>query len=198
MSRIEQIIGEIEEFVEQAKPYPLSSTKVVVNKEELSELLVELRLQIPSEVKQYQKIISNQEAILNDAKGQADRMVSEANRMTEQLVDEHEIMQKAYATANKLIEDANKQAQDIVDHAANDSDAIKISSIRYTDDMLKSLQAIISHTMENSQSKFEQLQTTLKSSYDIVSSNRQELASSGEVQDDGDRNNSGQDDPDNI
>ena len=94
MSRIEQIIGEIEEFVEQAKPYPLSSTKVVVNKEELSELLVELRLQIPSEVKQYQKIISNQEAILNDAKGQADRMVSEANRMTEQLVDEHEYGRK--------------------------------------------------------------------------------------------------------
>jgi len=181
MSRIEQIIGEIEDFIEQAKAYPLSSTKIVVNKEELSELLVELRLQIPSEVKQYQKIISNQEAILNDAKTQANNMVAEANRMTEQLVDEHEIMQKAYATANKLIEDANRQAQGIVDRANSDAGNIRKASIRYTDDMLKSLQTIINHTLENSQNKFDALQTTLKSSYEIVSSNRQELASSQEI-----------------
>jgi cell division septum initiation protein DivIVA len=177
MSRIEQIIGEIEDFVEQAKPYPLSNTKIVVNKEELGEMLVELRLQIPSEVKQYQKIISNQEAILNDAKAQADSMVAEANRMTEQLVDEHEIMQKAYATADKLIEDANNQAQAILDNATEQANAMKVSSIRYTDDMLKSLQTIINHTLTEAQGKFESLQSSLQSSYEIVSSNRKELAS---------------------
>lgn len=182
MSRIEQIIGEIEEYIDQAKPYPLSNTKIVVNKEELSEMLVELRLQIPSEVKQYQKIISNQEAIINDAKSQADSMVAEANRMTEQLVDEHEIMQKAYATANKMIEDANAQAQGIVESATGEANNIKVSSIRYTDEMLKSLQTIINHTMDNAQGKFDQFQAALKSSYDIVSSNRSELASSGQTE----------------
>ena len=34
-------------------------------KKELEELLVELRLRIPDEIKKYQKIISNQEAILS-------------------------------------------------------------------------------------------------------------------------------------
>jgi cell division septum initiation protein DivIVA len=179
MSRIEQIIGEIEDYIEQCKPYPLSNTKIVVNKEELGELLVELRLQIPSEVKQYQKIISNQEAIINDARSQANSMVAEANRMTEQLVDEHEIMQKAYTQANKLIEDANTQAAGILDSANNEANNIRVSSIRYTDDMLKSLQTIINHTMEGTQSKFDGLQATLKSSYDIVTSNRRELASTG-------------------
>ena len=43
-SRIEQIIEEIEEFVESCKYQPLSTTKIVVNKEELEELLRELRL----------------------------------------------------------------------------------------------------------------------------------------------------------
>ena len=43
-SRIEQIIEEIEEFVESCKYQPLSTTKIVVNKEELEELHSELRM----------------------------------------------------------------------------------------------------------------------------------------------------------
>lgn len=69
MSRIEQLIGEIEEYIDSCKFQPLSNTKILVNKEELEELLVELRLRIPDEIKKYQKIISNQDAILNEAPG---------------------------------------------------------------------------------------------------------------------------------
>ena len=43
MSRIEQLINEIEEYIDSCKFQPLSTTKIIVNKEELDELLVELR-----------------------------------------------------------------------------------------------------------------------------------------------------------
>ena len=97
VSRIEQLINEIEEFIDSCKYQPLSNTKILVNKEELEELLVELRLRIPDEIKKYQKIISNQDAILNQARSQADAMLQEANAQTNELVNEHEIMQKAYS-----------------------------------------------------------------------------------------------------
>ena len=71
-SRIEQIIEEIEEYVDSCKFQPLSSTKIVVNKEELEELLRELRMKTPDEIKRYQKIISNKDAILADAQSKAD------------------------------------------------------------------------------------------------------------------------------
>ena len=103
VSRIEQLINEIEEFIDSCKYQPLSNTKILVNKEELEELLVELRLRIPDEIKQYQKIISNQDAILNEARTQADAMLQEANAQTNELVNEHEIMQRAYANALSLI-----------------------------------------------------------------------------------------------
>ena len=57
-SRIEQIIDEIDEYVESCKFQPLSTTKIVVQKEEIMELLRELRLKTPDEIKRYQKIIS--------------------------------------------------------------------------------------------------------------------------------------------
>ena len=187
MSRIEQLISEIEEYIDSCKYQALSNTKIIVNKEELEELLVELRLRIPDEIKKYQKIISQQDtilgeaqaqadAIMSDAKKQADSMVAEANAQTSEMVNEHEIMQRAYAHANEVVEQANMQAQAIVDQAVNDANAIRQGSIQYTYDMLNSLQTIINHTMEGARGRFDSLMNSLQSSYDIVSSNRKELA----------------------
>lgn len=177
MSRIEQLITEIEEYIDSCKFQPLSTSKIIVNKEELDELLVELRLRIPDEIKQYQKIISNQEAILSDAHSKADAMLAEATAQTNELVNEHEIMQKAYAHANDVIAQAQAQAQAIVDSAVADANNIRQGSIQYTDEMLKSLQTIITHSMEGAQGRFDAFMNSMKSSYDIVSSNRNELAS---------------------
>ena len=175
MSRIEQLIGEIEEYIDGCKFLPLSNTKILVNKEELEELLVELRLRIPDEIKQYQKIISNQDAILTDARTQADAMIEKATAQTNELVNEHEIMQRAYEAANQVIEDANNQAQTIVDAAVRDADNIRQGAVQYTQDMLKSVENIINHTMEGAQGRFDSFMSSLKSSYDIVSANRAEL-----------------------
>ena len=71
-SKMEQIIEEIEEYIDGCKFQPLSSTKIIVNKEELEELIAELRAKTPEEVKRYQKIISNKDAILEDAQSKAD------------------------------------------------------------------------------------------------------------------------------
>ena len=177
MSRIEQLINEIEEYIDSCKFQPLSTSKIIVNKEELDELLVELRLRIPDEIKQYQKIISNQEAIINEAHTQANAILADATAQTNELVNEHEIMQKAYAEANRVVEEAQQQAQAIVDRAAVDANSVRQGSIQYTDDMLKSLQTIMNHTMEGAQGRFDAFMNSMKSSYDIVSSNRKELSS---------------------
>ena len=102
-SRIEQIIEEIEEYVESCKYQPLSTTKIVVNKEELEELLRELRLKTPDEIKRYQKIISNKDAILADAQNKADAIIAEAQAKAREMVEQSEVMQSAYAQANDTI-----------------------------------------------------------------------------------------------
>ena len=99
-SRMEQIIEEIEEYIDNCKYQPLSSTKIVVNKDELEELLTELKMKTPEEIKRYQKIISNKEAILADAQAKADAIIAQAQVQTSELVSEHQIMQQAYAQAN--------------------------------------------------------------------------------------------------
>ena len=59
MSRIEQLISDIESYIDNCKFQPLSNTKIIVNKEQLEDMLAELRLKTPEEVKKYQKIDDN-------------------------------------------------------------------------------------------------------------------------------------------
>ena len=164
-SRIEQIIEEIEEYVDSCKFQPLSSTKIVVNKEELEEMLRELRMKTPDEIKRYQKIISNKDAIIADANTQAQKIVSES-----------EVMQAAMQQSQQLIDETNAQAQDIIDKATQDSNEIRMSAIRYTDEMLENLEKIMSHTIDAAGTKYSNFINSIQSCYDIVNKNRMELS----------------------
>ena len=156
-SRIEQIIGEIEEYVDSCKFQPLSTTKIVVNKEEIEELLRELRLKTPDEIKRYQKIINNKDAILEDAQSKADALIADAQARAQELVTQHEIMQKAYAQANDTINAANKQAQEILDSATQDANSIRLSAITYTDDMMANIGSVLNTTLEDAGAKYKTL-----------------------------------------
>ena len=168
-SRIEQLIDEIEEYIEGCKPKFMSSTEIIVNKDEIDELLRELRMKTPDEIKRYQKIISNKEAILNDAKAKAEALINEATVHTNELINEHEIMQQAYAQANEVVTMASKQAQEILDNN------VKSAAMQYMDDMLAHLENIISSSTQQASANYDALIGNLNQYRDIIQSNRSEL-----------------------
>ena len=172
-SRMEQIIEEIEEYIDSCKFQPLSSTKILVNKEELEELLTELRMKTPEEIKRYQKIISNKEAILADAQAKADAIIAQVQ--TTELVNEHQIMQQAYAQANEVVMIATKQAQEILDKATSDANDIRMGAIGYTDELLKNTEEILSHAIDSSHARYDNLINSLQDCMNVVTANRAEL-----------------------
>ena len=174
-SRIEQIIEEIEEYIDSCKFQPLSTTKIIVNKDQIDELLRELRMKTPDEIKRYQKIIANKDAILADAQAKAESMLEEAHVQTTELVSEHEIMQQAYAQANEIVMAATEQAQQILDNATSDANDIRIGAIQYTDHLLAQAENIIGSTLDNYTTRYDNLVNSLKEHYDVLRANRAEL-----------------------
>ena len=174
-SKIEQIITEIEEYIDNCKFQPLSTSKIVVNKDDIDELLAELRLRTPDEIKKYQKIIANKDAILNDAKERSEAMIAEATAHINQLVSEHEIMQKAYDEANKVIEQAQQEAQDILNNATSEANDYRMRAMQYTDDILSNVQNILTTGMNSFENAQSQMMTSLNSSLNVVVESRKEL-----------------------
>lgn len=174
-SRLEEIIEEIENYVASCKTQPLAPSKIIVNKDELEELLTELRMKTPDEIKRYQKIINNRDAILADAQAKAQQIIEAAQIHTNELVSEHQIMQQAYAQANEVVMIATNQAQEILDKATEDANNYRTAAMEYTDNLLSNLQNIIEHAMETSKAKYDSLAASLANVQEIVVANRGEL-----------------------
>ena len=174
-SRIEQLIDEIEEYIDGCKYQPFSNTKIVVDKEEIDELLRELRMKTPDEIKRYQKIISNKEAILSDARAKAEALINEATIHTNELINEHEIMQQAYAQANEVVTMATHQAQEILDNATMEANNMRTAAMQYTDGILANVENLLHQTMKTTQEHFDSFMGALNNYNDVVNANRVEL-----------------------
>lgn len=185
-SRIEQIIEEIEDYIDTCKgPLLGSGDKIVVNRERMEELLRELRMKTPEEIKRYQKILANKDAILADAQQKAQAIIAQANIQNQELVNEHEIMQQAYEQANQVIEMATNQAQEILDNATRDANEIRLGAIQYTDDMLANLQNMVQNLVESSNTRYTAMMNNFQDFYNVISSNRAELAPQSEAAEEG-------------
>ena len=174
-SRIEQLIDELEEYIESCKPKFMSNSEIIVNKDEIDELLRELRMKTPDEIKRYQKIISNKEAILNDARTKAEALINEATIHTNELISEHEIMQQAYAQANEVVTLAAQQAQDILDKAIIEANELRMQAAQYTEDRLAELEAIILSAIQASNANYGTLMGSLEQYKELIQSNRRAL-----------------------
>lgn len=174
-NRIEQMLDELEDYIDDCRYQPLSNSKILVNKEEIKELIGELRMRVPEEIKKYQKIISQQEAILKDAQAQAQNMLDDAQSQIDVLISDHEVTEKAYQKANEIVMDARDAADQIIDNAYADADTIRSGAIHYADSLIAEVQQVISVKAGESRRMMDDMFDVIQSIYDECADNRQKL-----------------------
>ncbi len=174
-NRIEQVIGDIEEYIDGCKMQAFSNTKIIVDRPQLEEFLDELRQYTPEEVKKYQRMLNNRDKILSDAKKKAAEVEDKAQAYAEHMVNENQITRMAYEKANEILKDAQEQAREILDNATEESNAIRQGALDYTNSMLNNLHSIISGTVEDSQNRYTALLSSLSEHLNIIESNQREL-----------------------
>ncbi len=176
-SKIEQTIDDIYSLLDNCKYAAFSNKEnIVVNREDLYELLEELREHVPEEIKIYQKMIVNRDTILENARAQSEQIIAQARQYQSQMVDQNEIMQQAYAQAGEIVNQARANAQDMLNQATNDANNYQMHAVTYTDDALSSLQDIISRAITSATDRYNDLLASLNEAMDRVSANRAQLS----------------------
>lgn len=174
-NRIEQLIEEMYEYIEGCKPKGFSTTQVVVMKEEIYDILDEMKLKIPEEIKRCAKVVANKDQIIANAEERAEKIIADAKRQAEMLVQESEIMRQAYLQANEMVSRATQQADSIFQQASNDAETISMGALRYTNEMLSEVERVIAKTYDEAKVKTEEMLITLAENLKIVQENRREL-----------------------
>ncbi|MDD2376242.1 MAG: ATPase [Clostridia bacterium] len=117
------LLENLEELVENSSKVPFSS-KVMVDKEELGDILEEIRLKLPDELKQAKRIKDERLNILNDAQKESDELLKDAENKIIQMVDEHVITKQAIMQKEEIVENANKISKEISCGTRDYADAI--------------------------------------------------------------------------
>ena len=181
-SRIEQKIEDIYGFVESCKMQSFSSTKVIVPKNDLYDLLDDLRRDAPEEIKRYRKMLSQRDAILEDAEKKAADILADAQEQYSALVEEHNIMQEAYQQAEITVANANEEAERIIANARKQADEMGSGAIYYTTDMMNMAEKVIAKAYESTLNNSKALETALSGYLEIIRKNKAELLQANEPQ----------------
>ncbi len=114
--RIENLIDDIEDLLENSKNVPFSS-KVSVDAEEIKTIIEDIRLNLPDELMKARKIASERKEIIDAAEKTADEIIADAHKQAEDLISEHEITKGAESAAADIMQQARTQATEIIEQA---------------------------------------------------------------------------------
>jgi vacuolar-type H+-ATPase subunit H len=139
------LLESLEDILEKGKSVPFTN-KTIVDKDELLEIIKEIRLKLPDELKQAKWVKEERQRIISDAELEAQKVLKETEGKIINLIDEHEITKQALAQKEEIIENANKVSKEISD-----------GTREYADNVL------------------ERVENVLREAMDIVHNNRREL-----------------------
>lgn len=131
-----KLLDEIEDILEESSSIPFAG-KIVVDKEELLEIIKEIRIKLPDEIKQAEWIKEERQRILVEAQNEADNIVNEARVHIEEMIDKDEITKKA-----------KERAEEIIQKAQNHAKEIRIGAREYADQLLKEIQENLKGVIE--------------------------------------------------
>ena len=126
------LIDKLDDLIHNAKPVPLTD-QVRVDKEEIYDILDQMRATIPEEIKQARWIVKERQEMLAEAKREAERIIKEAREKQEQLISQEEVTRQAERGAEDIIEDARGREREI-----------RLGAEDYADEILGTLEVNLS------------------------------------------------------
>ncbi len=126
--KVLELLDELDEIMETASSVPVVR-KVMVDPNEVTEIVKEIRLELPDEIQQAQWIKNERTRILEEAKAEYENIIEDAKKKAAELVEQDEITVKA-----------KQRAEEILRVAKENCSVMKMSILDYTDGMLYNLQ----------------------------------------------------------
>lgn len=163
MESILDYLDMLEDLLESSKSAPFSN-KISIDKEQIYDIMSEMRMNLPVEMRQAQRIIEDHDKIIAEAKSKAAHIIKEAEVHAQELADEHEVYKIAVEQAKSLMDETKKSARDM-----------RLSAIDYADEILSKTENAIRESMSSLNIQYRTVEDSFTETIEVLYSNRQEL-----------------------
>ncbi|MCL2604635.1 MAG: hypothetical protein FWD90_09170 [Defluviitaleaceae bacterium] len=157
-------LAEMEEVLETSKKSMIFSDKVSVDKNKLMEIITELRLNMPDDIRMAQRLLGDHDKVLDDAQNKAKVILEDAEIEAKKMVRDDEITRRAQAEAVDIIDAAKKEVRDM-----------RMGSMEYADEMLEKAESKIREIMNNLDKQHKTVMEYFAQTIDVLYTNRQQL-----------------------
>jgi cell division septum initiation protein DivIVA len=144
---VEQLLDRVTDLIDTARPMPLS-TSVVINKEEILDLLAEVRSRLPEELRAARWLLKEREEFLEKVKREGEDLLEEARSQAERMVQRTEVVKAAEQRGRQIVEKAEARSRQMR-HEAEDFVDQKLGSFEIA---LERVQAQVAAGREKLQS----------------------------------------------
>jgi cell division septum initiation protein DivIVA len=141
-----QMIDRLEELLNESRPLPFTHN-VIVDEDRMLDLIDQMRVSIPEEVKKAQQVLAQKDRLIAQAQEEANRTVNLARDRSTELVERDQVVQAAYS-----------QAEQIKAQATADGDAIRREADEYVLETLRSLELEMERTLNQVRNGIRTLQ----------------------------------------
>lgn len=97
------LVDRLEELFNESRPFPFTHS-VIVNEDRMLDIIDQMRVSIPEEIKKAQQIVAQRDRILAQAQEEAQRTISLAREKSESLIERDSIVEAAKARAEQIID----------------------------------------------------------------------------------------------
>ncbi len=95
------LIDRLEELLNESRPFPFTHN-VIVDEDKMLDLIDQMRVAIPEEVKKAQQVLAQRDRVLAQAQEEANRTLALAREKSEQLVERDAVVEAAKVKAEQI------------------------------------------------------------------------------------------------
>ena len=143
---IDEVLEMLDDLLDKAPSVPFSGKKAVVDADRIRDLLNEIRLSLPQEIKHAKLIVQDRQQIISDANKEAEGIVRHAEERAKSIISNDEITKQAKQRGTEILTQAQSKAKDIrnatneyIDNILNQTEQMLTTSLV---DLKKTRQAI--------------------------------------------------------
>jgi vacuolar-type H+-ATPase subunit H len=106
------LVDRLEELFNESRPIWFTHS-VIVDEDRMLDLIDQMRVSIPEEIKKAQQILTQRDRILAQGQEEANRTLSIARDKSDQILEQNAIVQNAQARSDQIIAQARVEADNI-------------------------------------------------------------------------------------
>ncbi len=133
---IDEILDRMDELLDKSWSLPLSGGRCVVDADKVRDMIDDIRINLPNEIKQAKAIVADRNEILDVAKREGEAVIRKAEERAKALIAQEEIIKLSQTKATEILTQTQMQSREMRQAAQT-----------FSDDILKAAEEVITKSL---------------------------------------------------